>query len=76
MPRLARGMYPRPREKIEQTHGGLDLRRLVQEACQVSRFEQLFGQSTDLVDLIAKLVQRRGWTLATAEIREAMEEFA
>lgn len=76
MPRLARGLHPRPREKIEQAHGGLDLRRLVQEAHQVYRFEELFGQPTDLVELIAKSVQRQGWTLSTAEIREALEELA
>ena len=76
MPRHARGLYARPREQIALPEGGLDLNRLVQEARQARRFEQLFDQSTDLVELIAKLVQRRGWTLATAEIREAMEEFA
>ena len=76
MPRHARGLYARPSEQIARSEGGLDLNRLVQEARQVHRFEQLFGQTTDLVDLIAKSVQRHGWTLATAEIREAMEEFA
>lgn len=76
MPRLARGLYATSHERAGPREGGLDLCRLVTEARQATRFEQLFGQPTDLVELVEMSVQRVGWTLKRAEILEAMEEFA
>lgn len=76
MPRLARGLYAPTHDRAGPREGGLDLHRLVAEARQAMRFEQLFGQPTDLVDLVAQSVQRVGWTLNRTEILEAVEEFA
>jgi hypothetical protein len=73
MPRLARGLYATSHERGPR-EGGLDLDRLVTEARQAMRFEQLFGQPTDLVELVERSVQRRGWTLNRTVIVEALEE--
>ena len=76
MPRVVRALYARPREQIDKPDGGLNLRRLVEEARQECKFERLFGQAADMAELVAKSVQRRGWTLARAEIVEALEDNA
>jgi hypothetical protein len=76
MPRLARRLYATSRERAGPREGGLDLYRLVTEARQAMRFEQLFGEPTDLVELVERSVQRMGWTLKRTEILEAVEEFA
>lgn len=76
MPRIARGLYATPRERMARPEGGIDLHSLVEHACQVRRFSQLFGETTDVVQLVQRAVQQCGWTLPMAEILEAMEEFA
>ena len=76
MPKLVRGLYAKPREPIGHPEGGLDLSRLVGEAQRAIGFQRLFGESTDVVELVKSAAQRHGWALARAEVLEAMEEFA
>ena len=76
MPRVVRGLYATPRDRFHRPEGGLNLRLLVEEARHMSVFDRLFGQTADVVELVAAKVQRIGWTLSRAEIAEALEETA
>ena len=74
MPRLLRGLYPSPRERFGRPEGGLNLHRLVDEARNAGNFHRLFGEFTNVVDIVQSAAQRQGWAIPRAEILEAMEE--
>ena len=76
MPRLARGLYAKPRDHFVKPDGGLNLHRMVEEAHRAINFQQLFGESTDMVELVQSAAQRQGWALQRAEVLEAVEDFA
>ena len=74
MPRLARALYASPRQRVAHSDGGLDLRQLVHQAQAACRFDQLFGQTTDVAALVQQAAQLRGWALPVAAIREEFND--